>query len=288
VRYRRLEGIDREISTIVMGTVRPEPALWHAYLAAGGNCFDTARHYGDESEGELGRFLEREGARDSVVLVGKAAHPPACRPEAVRPQLDRSLELLRTDRVDLLLLHRDDPAVPVGEFVDALDAEVRAGRARAAGVSNWSGERFEAFNADAAGRGRARAVVVSNQLSLAEMHEPVWARCVRADPEWHERTQTPLLAWSAQGRGFFSGREEDEEMRRSWLSAANLERRRRAGELAARVGAAPVSVAVAWLLARPFPTWAAIGPHDGAELEACLAAPELELDPEDLRLLSEV
>ena len=58
-----------------MGTVHARPELWDAFLQAGGNCFDTARHYGDESEGELGRFLERHAARDSVVVVGKARAP---------------------------------------------------------------------------------------------------------------------------------------------------------------------------------------------------------------------
>src|SRR5262245_16305333 len=128
VRLRSLPGIDRELSTIVMGTVRAEPALWDRYLEAGGNCLDPARNYGDASEAGLGAFLERRGARGSVAIVAKVAHAPNCRPEAVRPQLECSLGLLRTERVDVLLLHRDHPAVPVGEFVDALDAEVRAGR----------------------------------------------------------------------------------------------------------------------------------------------------------------
>jgi len=269
-----------------MGTVRAEPELWERYVEAGGNCFDTARHYGDESEDMLGRFLERRGTREEVVLVGKVAHTPDCRPEAVRPQLERSLELLRTDRVDMLLLHRDDPAVPVREFVDALDAEVTAGRAGAAGLSNWSAERFEAFDRDAAERGRTRPGVLSNQLSLAEMLEPVWAGCQRADPAWHERTQTPLLAWSAQARGFFAGRKEDEELRRSWLSPANLERRARAGQVAARLGVAPAAVALAWLLALPFPTWAVVGPRNCSELDACLRGGELELEPADLDRLA--
>jgi aryl-alcohol dehydrogenase-like predicted oxidoreductase len=268
-----------------MGTVRAEPALWEAFLEAGGTCFDTARHYGDATEDALGRLVERRGIRDSIVLFGKGAHEPDCRPDAVAPQLDRSLELLRSDRVDVYLLHRDDPAVPVGEFVDALDAEMQAGRARAVGVSNWTAERFEAFNAYAGRHGRTPATVLSNQLSLAEMLEPVWDGCLRADAGWHERTQTPLLAWSAQARGFFSGRRDGEEMRRSWLSAANAERRRRAETLAARLGAPAVAVALAWLLARPFPTLAVVGPRDAGELAACLAAADIELGAEEAREL---
>jgi aryl-alcohol dehydrogenase-like predicted oxidoreductase len=68
---------------LVMGTVRAEPALWEAFVAAGGTWFDTARHYGDRSEGELGAFLERHGLRNRIFLVGKGAHTPDCRPEIV-------------------------------------------------------------------------------------------------------------------------------------------------------------------------------------------------------------
>src|SRR5262245_24489959 len=97
MRFGRLPGIEPDIATIVMGTVRAEPQLWERYLAAGGNCFDTARHYGDESEAAVGRVLERQGGRGSIIVVGKAAHTPDCRPDAVGRDLNRTLELLRTD-----------------------------------------------------------------------------------------------------------------------------------------------------------------------------------------------
>jgi aryl-alcohol dehydrogenase-like predicted oxidoreductase len=157
---------------------------------------------------------------------------------------------------------------------------------RAIGASNWTAERFEAFNAAAARHGAPPFSVLSNQLSLAEMREPVWEGCLRADPAWHERTQTPLLAWSAQARGFFAGGPDDrDELRRSWLAPANLERRRQAEELAAGLGVPPVAVALAWLLARPFPTYAVVGPRDRIELAACLAAVDVQLPPDTLRRL---
>ena len=149
------------IPPVVLGTVRADPGLWERYVerAAGPPAFDTARHYGDESEGRLGAFLERHGLRSRTVLIGKGAHTPQCAPEHVGPQLTRSLELLRTDHLDLYLLHRDDPSVPVGAWVEALETEVRAGRVRSIGVSNWSAERYEAFNAEAARAGSPPAGV---------------------------------------------------------------------------------------------------------------------------------
>jgi aryl-alcohol dehydrogenase-like predicted oxidoreductase len=268
-----------------MGTVRALPELWAAYVEAGGASFDTARHYGDASEAELGRFLERHGLRDRVAIVGKGAHPPTCAPEHVGPELERSLELLRTDHLDVYLLHRDDPRVPVGEWADALAPHVAAGRTRAIGASNWTPERYAAFNAEAARRGLTPFSLVSNQLSLARMLEPVWDGCLTADEAWHERTQTPLLAWSAQARGFFAGRGGDVEIRHSWTSEENIERRRRAEELGRRRRVPAVTIALAWLLARPFPTFAVVGPRSAAELDDCLAAAALELGEDELRSL---
>lgn len=281
-----LPGFADAALPIAMGTVRVEPSLWEAFVDRGGTWFDTARHYGDESEGELGRFVERHGIRERVVLVGKGAHTPWCAPEHVERHLERSLELLRTDVLDLYLLHRDDPAVPVGEWLDALAPHTAAGRARTIGASNWTPERFEAFNAAAARRGLPGFAVLSNQLSLAEMLDPVWDGCLRADPAWHARTKTPLLAWSAQARGFFAGRAEDEELRLSWLSPANLERRRRAEALAGELGLPAVAVALAWVLAQPFPALPVVGPRSPAELDACLATAGVALSSEQVAWLS--
>lgn len=275
------------IARVVLGTVRADPELWERYVehADGRPCFDTARHYGDESEGALGLFLERHGLHRRTCLIGKGAHTPDCAPEHVGPQLTRSLELLRTDHVDLYLLHRDDPRVPVGAWAEALEAELRAGRVRSIGASNWTAERFEAFNAHAARTGTTPFAMLSNQLSLAEMCEPVWAGCLRADAGWHERTGVPLLAWSAQARGYFSGREPDGEVARCWDSAANAGRRARARELGRELGVGPLTVAIAWLFGMPFPTYAVVGPTGTDELGACVAATTLTLSRDRLRWL---
>lgn len=281
-----IPGVGGDMSRIVMGTVHAAPELWEAYVERGGACFDTARHYGDSSEGGLGRFLERHGLRNRILIVGKGAHPPTCAPQHVAPQLERSLDLLRTDHLDVYLLHRDAPRVPVAEWADALSPHLAAGRVRAIGASNWTAARYESFNEEATRRGLTPFSLVSNQLSLAEMLEPVWDLCVRADEQWHEMTQTPLLAWSAVGRGFFTGRpDSDAEVRSSWLSEENVERRRLAETIAAERGVAPATIALAWVLARPFPTFASVGPRSRAELDDCLAAAELELTPDELRRL---
>ena len=91
----------------------------------------------------LQRRHERKGAggvdkgpRDTrnVVVLGKGAHPPDCTPDAISRQLDASLDRLQTDYLDIYCLHRDNPDIPIAEWVDALHAEMDRGRIRVLAV----------------------------------------------------------------------------------------------------------------------------------------------------------
>ena len=130
-------------------------------------------------------------------------------------------------------------------------------------------------NAYAAERGVAGIACNSPHLSLAVQNEPPWAGCLSAtDAEsraWHARTGLPLLAWSAQAGGCFAG-----AATRVYDNAANRERRARAEQL----GDAN-AVALAWVLAQPFPTIAIIGPHSLEHLHASLEALAVELSADE-------
>ena len=69
---------------------------------------------------------------------------------------------------------------------------------------------------------------------------------------WHERTQTPLLAWSAQARGYFFGRDGSDVLR-VYDNPVNRERRRRAEQLGERLGFTASQVALAWALDAALP-----------------------------------
>ena len=184
--YGRLPGLDLPVSRLVYGCDK-QSSMPHAAVAfddffqRGGNTFDTAYIYGGGlPERLLGAWIRQREVRDQVNVMVKGAHTPECRPEAAGEQLAVSLERLQIECADLYLLHRDNPRVPVGEFVEALNEQGRAGRLRLFGVSNWSVERIEAANAYAAERGLRGIAAVSNNFSLARMVEPVWAGCVAA------------------------------------------------------------------------------------------------------------
>ena len=151
---------------------------------------------------------QARGLRDDVVILGKGAHPPDCTPEAMQRQLTESLDRLQTDHIDIYCLHRDKPDVPVGEWVDALNGEVQAGRIGLFGGSNWTAARIDAANDYAAANGKQGFALLSNNFSLARMEQPVWPGCVASSENdfraWHEARNMPLVPWSSQARGFSS------------------------------------------------------------------------------------
>src|SRR3569832_1722083 len=122
----------------------------------GGTLIDTAAVYSDWIPGERGRsetvigeWLAARGTRNRVQLSTKGAHPPLddmrhgrCAAASIRHDVEQSLRRLRTDHIDLYLLHRDDTSVPVAEIFGTLNEFVQQGKILATGVSNWDVNRI--------------------------------------------------------------------------------------------------------------------------------------------------
>ena len=290
--YGELPGVGKPISRLVMGTmvqrnIAHATALFDDFFARGGNAFDTAYIYGrGRTEKLLGRWIRNRGLRGEVVIAAKGACAPDCNPQALVSQLKESLERLETDYVDVYVMHRDNTDIPVGEFVDVMNALKDEGRMRAFGGSNWTKERFDEANAYAKKHGKTGLAILSNNFSLARMVQPVWEGCLASSgPDyraWHEANQVPLLAWSSQARAFFvPGTPVDP----SWDSPDNLERRARCFAMAEERGVDPMALALAYVLHRPFPVYAAIGPASIAETVSSFGALDINLSPADRRRL---
>ncbi len=297
----RIDGLDKPVSRLVLGCgwFRPDDErvnpLLEAFLAAGGTALDTAYAYGrGESERTLGRWLRAHGRRDDVVLITKGAlhasdWSPRVTPEVITAELTESLERLQTDHIDLYLLHRDDPDVPVGPIVDCLNEHVRAGRIRVFGGSNWSARRFDEAAAYARGHGIQGFAASSPHFALAVAHDPphMGHAMVSDDPEalaWYRARQMPLLSWTSQARGFFSaaidpGVEADRRRFARFDHEDNWERRRRCLALAERRGIPSTQVALAWLLAQTPDIYPIIGPSRVPHLEDAVAALDVALSP---------
>jgi len=301
MKYGRIPGLEKPVSRLVMGVDKQvtwphASAMFDAFSEQGGNCFDTAFKYGGgRCEELLGRWMKDRGMREEVVIVGKGAHTPYCTPEWIEAQLKTSLDRLQTAYVDMYLLHRDNPAIPVEEFMHALHEQQMAGRVRVLGASNWSLERVEQANRSAQKKGMSGFVALSNHFSLARMIRPVWTGCISATDtrsrEWLIATGLALMPWSSQARGFFSGHQWEEEdlhspLMRGWYSEDNLQRLERVNALAKERGVLPLAVALAYVLCQPFPTFPMIGPRTPDQLHGSLQAFDIALSAEEIRWLN--
>jgi aryl-alcohol dehydrogenase-like predicted oxidoreductase len=312
--YGCVPGIDKPVSRLVQGTSSPvatDPStafpLYDAVFAAGCTIFDTARHYGDAIESTLGRWIRERGLRDRVVILGKGAHHKATgkrvTPADIAADLDGSLRQLGVDEIDLYLLHRDDPSVPVGPIVEALDGHRRAGKIRAYGGSNWSHERVAEANAYAEAHGLTPFAASSPNFSLAVWAQPPWADCVtvagpsgEAARAWYAANGIPIFSWSSLAGGFFSGRFRrdnlggftdslDRTTAASYGTEENFRRLDRAGELAAARGLSVAQIALAYLLNQPIEVFPLIGSRTPAEFAENAAAVGVRLTPDEVAWL---
>ena len=274
---------------LVFGTVDlPDtsvaPRVLDRFYAAGGRALDVANVYRDgESAQAVGRWLRERHSPDGVVLYAKGCHPPNCLPELVPSEVDEARRLLGVERIDVFVLHRDDPSLPVAAFADALLAQVAAERIGGFGVSNWTVPRLRELQRYLDGAGKDGLVVFSNHFSLAEMVAEPWPGCLAVDKEdllALADTDLLVLAWSSLATGFFAGRDPA-----SWDSPGNRGRRERATELAEELGASPVAVALAYVLHQPDYVLPVVGTLSEDHLDEALSASAIELSPAQLEWL---
>ncbi|MHB0875040.1 MAG: aldo/keto reductase [Anaerolineae bacterium] len=301
--YGQVAGIDMPLSRLVIGSmvlsradIAFACALLDDFVELGGNCIDTAYVY--NSEGIVGRWLKLRDNRAQVAVIAKGAHTPNCYPEGLTRELLTTLERFQSDYVDLYFMHRDNPEIPVGEFVECLNEHKRAGRIRAFGGSNWTIERIEAANEYARAHGLTGFTASSPNFALAAWNEPMWPGCVAAiDPAsraWYARTQMPLFAWSSQASGFFTGRFRPEDaadpavaaVARTWFNEDNFRRLERARELARRKGVSATHIALAYVFCQPLNAFALIGPHTPSETHDSARALEVTLTAEEMAWLN--
>ncbi|NGP19424.1 aldo/keto reductase [Devosia aurantiaca] len=298
---RSIPGLGKPASAVALGfedfrTFASGAILLDAFWEKGGNIFDTAFVYGSGyTEKLFGQWQRNRGVREEAVLIGKGAHSPLCYPDVIGKQLTQSLDRLQTDYVDVYFMHRDNLDVPVGEFVDAMDAEVKAGRIRGPfGGSNWTKERMDEAIAYAERTGKTMPQALSNNFALAEMLHPIWDGCVTAGTpdfkQWLTDRQITNFSWSSQGRGFFTDaagpdKRDNEELVRVWYNDQNFARRERAIELGKQLGHSPIHIALAYVLAQPFPSVPLIGPRRLLELDDSIKAFDIRLTPEQVRWL---
>jgi len=293
--YGTIAGIDKPVSRLVQGTVMLTEedlpgslALLDAVYDHGCTTFDTAHGYGAGAcERVLGQWVKSRGVRDEVTILGKGAHPYDGRervtPEDITSDLHDSLTRQGSEYIDLYVLHRDNPSVPVEPIVEVLNEHKRAGKIGAFGGSNWSTARIAEANEHAVGNGLEPFTVSSPNYSLAVQIKPPWEGCLsisgpagEEEREWCIEQGMPVFPWSSLAGGFFSGRFRRDNLDsfetyldklcvESYCGEENFQRLDRVEELGERYGLSIPQVAMAYVMSQPLDVYALVGCRTGDE-----------------------
>lgn len=314
--YRRLGTTGLKVSRLCLGcmsygkgeahsgwTLGLDDALpfFETALDAGINFFDTADGYANgDSENVVGHVINNLVPRDQVVVATKFFAPMGPGPndrgasrKHIMLAVDASLKRLNTDYIDLYQMHRLDPETPMEETFEALNDLVRQGKVRYLGASSMYAWQF------------AKALAIQERNG--------WAKFVSMQPQYNliyreeEREMIPLcldsgvgvIPWSPLARGFLAGNrkrggsgetaraQSDKWAEVMYNSPDDFDVQERLFEIAAARGDPPSQVALAWVGSRPGITAPIVGATKLYQLEDAIAATDIVLSDEEVRLLEE-
>jgi aryl-alcohol dehydrogenase-like predicted oxidoreductase len=277
-------------------------ALIKASIEAGVNFIDTADVYSEgKSEITLGQSLKNLNiARKDIVIAtkvygrtGPGRNDVGASRGHILDAVETSLRRLQTDHIDLYQIHGNDAVTPVEETLRALDSLVTSGKVRYIGVSNWQTWKI------------AKALGISEFKNLARFDTlQAYYSIAGRDLEREivpllEAEKTGLLVWSPLAGGLLSGKftrenQKPADSRRSSFDFPIVDKDRVWNimdvlvPIAKSHNASPATVALAYVLAKPFVTSVIIGAKRLDQLHENLAAVDLKLTAEELKQLDKV
>jgi aryl-alcohol dehydrogenase-like predicted oxidoreductase len=289
----------------VFGWTVDEPrafGLLDAFLSSGFNCIDTADSYstwvpgnrGGESETIIGKWMKQRGNRGNVVVatkVGSEMGPgkKGLSKSYILQAAEDSLRRLQTEYIDLYQTHRDDPATGVEETLEAYALLMKEGKVRAIGASNMTPARLSASLEAGERSGYPRYQSMQPHYNLCER-------------EAYERDLEPLcraqklavIPYYPLAAGFLTGKYRSESDLsksargagvRKYLNERGFRILAALDAVAARHGATPAAIALAWLLARPGITAPIVSATSARQWEDLAAAPDIRLDASSIEIL---
>ena len=263
------------------------------FLDAGGNFIDTAAVYGDgDSERVLGGLLDVLVPREEVVIATKAGisfktgeRKVDNSRRSLLSDLNKSLNRLNTDYVDLWQVHTWDPFSPLDETLAALDYAINSGKARHVGISNFLGWQVaRSVTLQNPIFGKAPIASTQNEYSLLnrKVEVEVLPACIELG--------VGFLAWSPLGRGVLTGKYRSGKPSDSRGASPHFssfidpylnDRASRIVEAvmvaADGLGLSPLEVSLAWVRDCPGVTSAIIGARTGAQLRGALSTESVTL-----------
>ena len=276
--------------------------LLDRFMDADFNMIDTADAYsrwipgnqGGESETIIGKWMAARGNRERVLIATKfgmemgEGEKGLSRAYMTRA-VERSLDRLQTDYIDLYQAHRDDADTPMEETLEAFSDLIRAGKVRVIGASNFSAERLSQALETSAKLGLPRYESLQPNYNLydrAEFEDGPQRLC--------ESEDVGVITYFSLASGFLTGKyrtEADLEGRprayrvRDMLNARGLRILDALDAAAKEAHASPAQVSLAWLLTRPGVTAPIASATTPEQLEELLGAVDLVLDPDSLSRL---
>ena len=265
-----------------------------AFVAAGCNLIDTADvysiwikgHTGGESESVIGQWLTRRGRRDDVVIATKVGMQMGEGEKGLSrayifKAVDRSLERLKTDYIDLYQAHIDDPQTPLEETLGAFAELIAAGKVRAIGASNYAADRLAAALATSRAHGLPRFETMQPWYNLYDRvsFEGPLADLCRSE-------QLGVIPYFGLASGFLTGKYRSEKdlagSSRAYRVKEMLNERgfrilAALDAVAADYAATPAQIALGWLRAHGV-TAPIASATSASQLEELLAFGQIELD----------
>ena len=276
VKFRKLGNSGIEVAPLALGgnvfgwTIDEATSfrVLDGFVDAGFNLIDTADVYsrwapgnqGGESETILGRWFQQSGNRDKVVLATKVGMEVGPQQSGLSRKhifwaVERSLQRLQTDRIDLYQSHKDDPETPLEETLGAFTELVEQGKVRAIGASNYSAERLSQALQVSKGNGLAVYQTLQPHYNLAEraLFEPELETVCR-------EAGVGVIPYYSLAAGFLTGKYRSEadlgksprgQGSKKYLNDRGFAILKALDDVAARTKTNPTQVALAWLANRP-------------------------------------
>jgi aryl-alcohol dehydrogenase-like predicted oxidoreductase len=278
--------------------------LLDRFLEAGFNTIDTADVYsawapgnkGGESETIIGDWMKKRGNRAKVIVVTKVGSPMGPGKKGlsapyIAEAVEASLKRLQSDFIDLYLSHWPDPDTPHEETLGAYRDLVQQGKVRFIGASNLDAKQLAASLEAAKAKALPRYDVLQPEYNLYDRGSfdgPLRDLCIAEE--------IGVITYFSLAKGFLSGKYRSEadlgqSQRGGGVKAYLNERGFRIlaalDAIAARLGAKPAEVALAWLIGQPGVTAPIASATSLAQLDSLIKAASLELDDDDRRVLEQ-
>lgn len=275
-----------------------------AFVEAGFNFIDTADTYpwwvngtGGLSESIIGNWMKSRGNRDKVIVATKVGsetkdHGFDISKKHILKSAEESLRRLQTDYIDLYYTHFDDKITPIEETLSAHEELVKAGKVRHIAVSNISPERLAQSFEVAGKQNMPKYTALQPHYNLVERtnYESQYLPLVKE----YGLTVFPYFALAS---GFLTGKYRSEadfsksvrgKAAEKYLNQKGLTILDALDKIAEKHNTSQATIALAWLLAQPHVGAPLVSATTKAQLETLLAAPNINLDTEDLNLLDKV